>query len=114
MHVRLLFPKDYLAAPDLVGREVTLTMSRIVSESLHREGGDDEQKWCLYFEEMEKRHRGDRNQPNKRLVLNKTNAKTIAKLHGNETDEWAGKKITLYPTTCQAFGDTVDCIRIKE
>ena len=29
------------------------------------------------------------------MVLNKTNANTIAKMHGEETDDWAGKRIIL-------------------
>ena len=47
------------------------------------------------------------------LLLNKTNAKTIAQLYGNRPTAWAGKLITLYPTTTEAFGKTEDCIRIR-
>ena len=48
------------------------------------------------------------------LVLNKTNAKVIALMFGNRMDEWAGKSITLYATTCKAFGnDKTPCIRVK-
>ncbi len=47
------------------------------------------------------------------LALNSTNCKTIAKMYGNDTDKWAGKLVTLYPTTTNAFGQTVECIRIR-
>jgi len=47
------------------------------------------------------------------LLLNKTNAKTIAQLYGNKPGLWAGKLITLYPTTTEMAGDTVDCIRVR-
>lgn len=47
------------------------------------------------------------------LLLNKTNAKTIAQLYGNRPLAWAGRLITLYPTTTEAFGKTEDCIRIR-
>jgi hypothetical protein len=49
----------------------------------------------------------------KKLALNKTNGKTIARLYGTDTDNWAGKLITIFPTTTDFGGETVDCIRIK-
>jgi hypothetical protein len=50
----------------------------------------------------------------KEMVLNKTNARTIRRHHGNEMDEWSGKKITLFRSTCDAFGKkNVPCIRVK-
>lgn len=108
MHVRLLFPNKYLGAPDLRGRDVTLTIFALQSETLKTSDGD-EPKWILHFAEMQSRPPAER----KRLVLNKTNAKVIAKLWGAETDAWIGKRITLFATTCQAFGETVDCIRVR-
>ena len=108
--VRLLFPSQFIAAADLKGRDVTLTISRLgIGESLRAEGGKAVKKHIVYFAEMDKRPEDDR----KKWVLNKTNAKTIAKLYGNDTDAWIGKRITLFPTTCQSFGETVDCIRVK-
>jgi hypothetical protein len=112
MDARLLFPKQYLCAADLRGRDVTLTISRLVQEDLRTDKGD-EAKWIIYFAEMEERHRRDSKQINKRLVLNVTGAKAIAKLHGNETDDWVGKRITLFATQCMAFGSQTDCIRIR-
>jgi len=47
------------------------------------------------------------------LLLNKTNAATIAQLYGTNTAQWAGKLITLYPTTTSVGGAEKDCIRIK-
>jgi len=50
----------------------------------------------------------------KEMVLNKTNARTIRRHHGNEMDDWPGKKITLFRSTCDAFGKkNVPCIRVK-
>lgn len=51
---------------------------------------------------------------NKPLVLNKTNAKRIVALYGSDTAKWAGKRITLYATTCEFGGDEVECIRVKK
>lgn len=115
MHVDLLYPSDYLAAEDLKGRDVTLTISRLEHEKLHREGGGSEWKWVLYFREMEERHKKDSRRPNKRLVLNKkAHPDALRALYGPETDDWIGKRITLYPTTTKFGRETVDCIRIRE
>jgi len=48
------------------------------------------------------------------VVLNKTNAKIIASLHGNETDDWPGKKIILYATEVDFRGEIVDAIRVRK
>lgn len=111
MDARLLFPNEYLGAADLRGKDVTLTVARLALEDLRTESGT-ERKPVLYFVELEERAK--KNQINKKLVLNKTNARSIMAVHGTETNDWKGKKITLYATTCQAFGQTVDCIRIRD
>jgi hypothetical protein len=51
----------------------------------------------------------------KELVLNATNAKSIRRALGeNEMDDWIGKKVTIYRTTCNAFGDPkTPCIRVR-
>jgi len=45
--------------------------------------------------------------------LNPTNRKTISTLYGTKPSAWAGKFITLYPTTTEMAGQTVDCIRVR-
>ena len=115
MHVDLLYPSQYLAASDLKGRDVTLTISRMEHEQLYRKGGGKEWKWVLYFREMEQRHKKDPRKPNKRLVLNKKkHPDAIAAIYGNETNDWIGKRITLYPTKDNFGNKLVDCIRIRE
>jgi len=115
MHVDLLYPSDYLAAGDLQGRDVTLTISRIEHEELHRQGGGSEWKWVVYFREMESRHDKDARKPNKRLVLNKkTHLDALRSMYGTETNDWVGKRVTLYPTTTKFGRETVDCIRIRD
>ena len=51
----------------------------------------------------------------KEWVLNKTNAKAIRRMYGNEMDGWAGKEVVIYRTTCNAFGNAkTPCIRVRE
>ena len=109
MHYRLLHPNEYLCAADLHGKDVTLTISALKQEVLRTEGGDED-RWVMYFKEMEGRPEKEK----KRLVLNKTNATTISHLHGKETDGWIGKPITMYPTNTKAFGEIVECIRVRD
>ncbi len=45
--------------------------------------------------------------------LNPTNRKTISQLYGTKPSAWVGKLITLYPTTTEMAGQTVDCIRVR-
>lgn len=110
--VRLLFPADYLGAPHLRGRDVTLTISRVFVDDLKTDRGS-EKKPVVQFEELDRKRRAGEANPYK-WVLNRTCAKVVAKLYGPETDDWVGKRITLFATTCQAFGQTVDCIRVRE
>ena len=110
--IRLMFPSEYVAAPDLKGKDVVLTITRVSQETIKTSGGD-EMKPLIYFEETAAAAKKTGTKE-KRLVLNKTNMNSIADMYGYEADEWVGKKITVYPTTCSAFGDTVDCVRIRK
>lgn len=91
------FPSKYLKHADLKGHEVTLTMERVENEEL-----GDETKPVLFFEGK-----------GKGLVLNRTNATAIAKAYGNDTKEWRGKQIVLFPATTSMQGSVVDCIRLR-
>jgi hypothetical protein len=104
MRVELMFPSKYLRAADFLGKTVTKTIKRVDSDKLKMQDGSSEKKYIVHFEDTEKM-----------LVLNKTNAYKIADVLGEkDAMKWAGREISLYPTTCQCFGKTVDCIRVKE
>lgn len=47
------------------------------------------------------------------LILNKTNAMTIAHVYGGDIDGWIGKEIFLYSTKVDFGGQMVDAIRIN-
>jgi hypothetical protein len=92
------FPSNFLKAADLNEEEMVLTIARVEQEKI----GDDD-KLVAYFKGTDKR-----------LVINKTNFNAIVKATGeDDTDDWNGKRITLYPTETNFKGDTVDCIRVK-
>ena len=104
MRVELMFPSKYLRAADFMGKSVTKTISKVDSEKLRLADNSKVSKYIVHFEDTEKM-----------LVLNKTNAYAIADaLNEKDALKWIGRQITLYPTTCEAFGKTVDCIRVQD
>lgn len=102
MHFKLLYPTDYVGAHDLNGKDAVLVIEKIDREELMMEGGKKEKKPVVWFKGAKKR-----------MVMNKTNAKTIARLYGPEMNDWIGKAIILYPTTCKVGPNTEECIRIQ-
>lgn len=101
MNINTAYPSNYLKADDLNGKSVTVTIQKVELEEIGQ-GRDKERKPVLYF-------RGK----DKGVVLNKTNANTITKLYGGETDDWVGKAITLVPREVEFQGEMVLSIRVS-
>jgi hypothetical protein len=111
--VRLLFPRDYIAAADLRGKDTVFTISAVIAKDELKTSKGKEIKPALRFKESDAMHKAGKQVPFK-LVLNKTNMKAIAKAVGSfESKDWIGKRITLFPTECEAFGEVVECIRVR-
>ena len=100
MKINQAFPSKYVAAVDMGGLARVLTISQITMETIGQDGHDT--KPVLYFQGAQKG-----------MVLNKTNANVITILYGEETDNWIGKQIELYPTQTDFRGEIVDCIRCR-
>jgi len=100
MKIGEAFPSSFLKVDDLQGRDVTVTIASVELETIGKD--DKEQKLVLGL--LGK---------TKKLVCNKTNAKTIAGLHGEETDEWVGKQIILSPREVEFQGKMVMAIRVS-
>lgn len=99
---RSMFDRDYIGAWDLLGRDVVVTISRVEASVLTAPGGKKNKKPVVHFEGREKG-----------LALNRTNAKTIAAMYGNDTSRWIGQRITIYPTQTTFGSETVECIRVR-
>jgi hypothetical protein len=103
MKANELCPPPHLEAADLGeenGDSLELTISKVGFDEV---GEEKVTKGVVYFEEFS---RG--------LVLNRTNGKRIIAQLGNETDDWTGKRITLYRSETDFAGKTVPCIRVKD
>lgn len=99
----------YLAEPHLRGREVTVTIEKVEVHEFEKQDPKTKKtrkvkKPVLYFK-------------GKDIPLGltaKVNLLAVIDAHGREMDDWIGKQLTLYPTTCLAFGNPkTPCIRIR-
>jgi len=101
MNLNEAFPSAFLKAQDLNNKSVTVEIASVELTELGQ-GRDKETKLLVSFRGKEKK-----------LVCNKTNASTIAKLYGDDTDGWIGNKITLQPREVEFQGDMVLAIRVS-
>lgn len=100
---RMMEPKEFLFAFDLDNRDVTIEIAKVTAGELIGEQGRKTKKPILHIKGK-----------TKKFALCATNCKTIAQLFGtHETNDWVGKRITLFPTTTNFGGNTVDCIRVR-
>lgn len=99
---RTMFDRDYIGAWDLPdGRDAVVVISKVEAAVLNN--GKTKNKKPIIF--MNGKEKG--------LVCNKTNARAIAAMYGNDVTKWVGKPIALYKTTTQVGNEIVDCIRIR-
>lgn len=104
LHDELMHPSDFVAAIELKGQDVTVTIAKVEFEDLQLAGGvKKERKPVLSFVGKKKR-----------FVCNKTNADSIAQMYGTTADAWVGKRITIYPTTTMVGKKKEPCIRVRE
>lgn len=102
MKLKEAFPGNWLSAADL-GEEDHVCIIQDVRSEMIGQGERARLKLVVKFREFEKP-----------LVCNLTNAKTIAALHGDETNDWVGKRITLWVNPDVQFGsEIVSAIRVR-
>jgi hypothetical protein len=101
MDYRTMFDSEYLGAWDLP-RDATVTIAGVKAGQLVGQQGRKAKKPILTFVGKVKG-----------MAANKTNCRIIAAMYGTNTREWVGKRITLYATTTEFGGETVECIRVR-
>lgn len=102
-HWKNNFDYQYLGGYSIEGKDKTLTIKKVVTEKVQGTSGRAEDCMVIYFEEE-----------SKGMICNKTNAKTITKVHGTPyIEEWTGKRIVLGTEKVSAFGETTDALRIR-
>jgi hypothetical protein len=100
MKLNEAFPSPYLKAEDLNGKTVTVVIASAGIERLGQ-GKDAQDKLVISFSGKAKK-----------MVCNKTNANMIAYLHGDDTDHWIGKAITIESRPVEFQGNIKPALRV--
>ena len=102
---RKYMDKSFLGAWDLnESGDTVLTIDHVERNEVKNERGS-ESKMTVHF--MERDY--------KPMICNTTNAKAISNAVGStKVENWEKKKIALYKATITAFGQTTECIRVRE
>ena len=104
-HWRKAFKSDYLSSCDVDGKDLTLTIEKVVYNQCTTQSG---KKFCnvAMFKEREY----------KPMILNVVNSKVIKKFTGNKVhiEEWKDIKVQIYVDAKVRFGsETVEGLRIR-
>ena len=96
------YPSKYLSASDLKGKRLNATIAKVAVEEFINDG-DKQNKPVVHFKESIKP-----------FVANKTNLNIMAKLCGDNTDDWAGKQIGLRMELVSFRGKVTESIRVTQ
>lgn len=98
-----LFPSRFIKAGEFGGKPVTLTITAVEMEELEKEDGTEKNAPIVSFKETKRQ-----------WVLIKTNAQCLLAMWGPNTDDWVGKRVTLFPERdASGLSDSGLCIRVK-
>ena len=96
------FSSNYLKATDLGGKEITVTIDRVESDTFENDGRR-QVKPVIHFRES----------GIKPLVSNETNFLMVAAACGKDTNTWPGKQVTLYADLVPFKGSVTEAVRIR-
>jgi hypothetical protein len=102
MNWKLMFKGDYIAAVEMGDKTPTLTIKGVKLCKLEDDKGRQKDKGIVFFKEID---RG--------WVLCKTNAMCLARMFGDDTNDWTGKRVTLFSTLVQVGKEKQPGIRVK-
>lgn len=109
-HFELLYPSDYLKAPDLMGKDQTVTIDHVEWDDIPQAGKSEKaRKPVLILKSPDGRP------IKKKLAMGKNIARQVVEATGEkDAGKWGGKQITLYGTTCRGVeGKQVECVRVR-
>lgn len=99
------YPSKWLKAEDLEDGDMVVVINDVrFEEFTDPKTKRPDNKPVIYFEGKD----------SKPMVLNKTNFKVIAQVLGSDdSDDWIGKRIALYATKVESFGEMTLGIRVR-
>lgn len=102
---RKFMDKSFLGAWDVPdGSDLVLTIDHVARDDVQNERGS-EKKLTIHFREKEY----------KPMIVNTTNAKAISTAYkSTKVEDWENKKIGIYKATISAFGQTTECLRVRD
>ena len=101
---RKFMDKSFLGAWDVPDNsDLVLTGDDAARDEVQNDRGR-EKKLTIHFKE-----------DYKPMICNTTNAKAISKAYNStRVEDWENKKIAIYKATISAFGQTTECLRVRE
>lgn len=105
-HFKKLMNPNYLGAYSLDdGEDIILTIRNVKKEDVIGADGKKEECMVCYWKESNTLP----------MIVNATNAKTIAKLLKTPyIEEWTGQKIQIGTERVKAFGEVVEALRVRK
>lgn len=103
MLINQMYQSQWIRAEDLGNEDHPVTIEAVEYDTQKKANGEVVLEYYLRLKEF----------PKKRMGLNKTNAKVIAGIYGEETDAWIGKRITIYATEGQVFDEIKLVLRVR-
>jgi hypothetical protein len=98
------FPSKFLNAASLDGEDLNVTIESVSEDTFEdKDSGENRLKPILHFREKNV----------KPMICNKTNFKRIAAVAGQDTANWPGTKLILYPDTVPVGGKEIDTIKVR-
>jgi hypothetical protein len=91
----------YFRAGDFT-KELVGTIRSVDRTEFKNDDGSAAAKPVLHFQDLPQA-----------LVLNKTNFTALSLMFGEDTDDWAGEKVALYPSRVDFKGKTMPTIKVR-
>ena len=103
MNVNQMFPKKYVAGDELPPTGIKITIASVKAEQMRKPGAGMVDGWVLWADKAKRA-----------VVLTPTLARQIAQaLQEQDTDNWTGRAVVLYPEPMTVAGQQVTAIRAK-
>ena len=98
-----LFPGRFIKAGEMHDKPVTLTISGVALDVLESEDGTEKMQAVVNFREIKRQ-----------WALNKTNAQCLVAMWGIDSDDWMGRRVTLFAERdASGLSDSGLCLRVK-
>ena len=104
MKTSQMFVSEWLKPEDLGNEDHHVTIEAVEYDMGKRRGSSEAS--LEYYLRL-------REYPKKKMGLNRTNTKVIEGILGDETDNWSGKRITIYATEDQVFDEIKLVLRVR-